>query len=247
MSFNYRHFLRQIPKERLKNYFDPLHIDMDIANWNRDDRQIGALLAEIIKRMPSEISAPILSDFQRINALSDEKGINAIFNASDDALALGTIFRSLENNLDRAFWLLIHDLSVFKAAEEIRYFDYRAEGQYASQYLTDPDLHISDEADDIGAFERSVSEFFLKKDGSGKNCVTEVIRRYTDNSVQVTIYTEALPNNVAEFGNNGLERRTSRPVIEFVIVYRPEGIIETVVKGGRPVHEAMRERFARHM
>ncbi|MBT7443361.1 MAG: hypothetical protein HN790_05280 [Methylococcales bacterium] len=246
MSFNYRQFLRQTPKQPLQAYFNAQSYALSI-DWSQPDRKVAIELADAIHQLPITHSTSILSDFQRIDVLADDKGIKALINASANGQNLILIFQSLDNNLHRALWAFVVEPECFKAAEEIRYFDYRAEGQFASQYHAAPNLCVSEHPADIDAFEKAACTFFQKRDGSGRHCSTDIVKRHSDNSTQVTLYTEALPNNVIEFSEQGLKRRASRPAIEFVLVYRPEGIVETVAKGGKAVHEALRTMFARHL
>jgi hypothetical protein len=246
MSFNYLQFLRQTPKQPLQAYFQDKPCSLPIE-WDHPDRKVAIELAKGIQQLHSVHSTSILSDFQRISVLSDEKGIKALINASTNSKDLILIFQLLDNDLHRALWAFVVEPECFKAAEEIRYFDYRAEGQFASQYHAEPNHQVSEHPADIQAFEHAVCAYFQKRDGSGQHCSTDIIKRHSDNSTQVTLYTEALPNNVIEFGDQGLERRASRSAIEFVLVYRPEGIVETVAKGGKSVHEALRTMFAQHL
>ena len=227
MSFNYRQFLRQTPKQPLQAYFNAQSYALSI-DWSQPDRKVAIELADAIHQLPITHSTSILSDFQRIDVLADDKGIKALINASANGQNLILIFQSLDNNLHRALWAFVVEPECFKAAEEIRYFDYRAEGQFASQYHAAPNLCVSEHPADIDAFEKAACTFFQKRDGSGRHCSTDIVKRHSDNSTQVTLYTEALPNNVIEFSEQGLKRRASRPAIEFVLVYRPEGIVETV-------------------
>ena len=72
-----------------------------------------------------------------------------------------------------------------------------------------------------------MSSWFRKRDGSGQAFFAEVIDRYANGSIQVTLYVEDLPSPV---------------------VYVPAtGCVETVAKGGKSVHEALRDVFGEHM
>jgi hypothetical protein len=78
--------------------------------------------------------------------------------------------------------------------------------------------------------------------------VAEVIDRNKDGSVQVTLFVEGLASNAVGFDQGGLYRRPQRPAIQAAVVYCGRtGTIETVAKGGKPVHEELRKLFAQQL
>ena len=55
--------------------------------------------------------------------MSDERGYAALLNATPDQAGLAQRLAELENGQERALRVLIDDQELFRAAEEIRYFD----------------------------------------------------------------------------------------------------------------------------
>ena len=78
--------------------------------------------------------------------------------------------------------------------------------------------------------------------------MAEIIDRNTDGTVQVTLFVEGLASNAVGFDQGGLYRRPQRPAIQAAVVYCGRtGTIETVAKGGKPVHEELRKLFAQEL
>ena len=137
---------------------------------------------------------------------------------------------------------------MFERAEDIRYFDYRVEGNYGRRFRAQQDATVSRDPADLEKFQCAVGAYFRSIDGSGRSCVAEVIDRNEDGTVQVTLFVEGLASNAVGFDQGGLYRRPQRPAIQAAVVYCGRtGTIETVAKGGKPVHEELRKLFAQQL
>ena len=91
--------------------------------------------------MSGEQVAPLISGLERAHALSDEHGIRALVNAAEDPQALLAAFDGAENDQERALRVLVEDPTVFERAEDIRYFDYRVEGNYGRRFQSAAGCH----------------------------------------------------------------------------------------------------------
>jgi len=66
--------------------------------------------------------------------------------------------------------------------------------------------------------------------------------------VQISVYVEDDPNDLVEFVEEGMRRRTTRPATNLALVYFPaSGIVDTVGRGGAKVHQPLVTLFARHL
>jgi hypothetical protein len=197
-------------------------------------------------RMSGDVVAPLISSLERAHALADETGIRALVNAAEDPETMLATFDQAENDQERALRILVESPKVFERAEDIRYFDYRVEGAYGRRFRARKDATVSRDAADLERLQCALGAYFRSIDGSGRSCVAEVIDRNKDGSVQVTLFVEGLASNAVGFDQGGLYRRPQRPAIQAAIVYCGRtGTIETVAKGGKPVHEELRRLFAR--
>ena len=249
MPFSFRHFLRQTPSRTSKAFFDGRGVEFgDAVEWRAAEHVIARQIAEVMDRMSGEQVAPLISGLERAHALSDEHGIRALVNAADDPDAMLAAFNAAENDQDRTLRVLVESPEVFKRAEDIRYFDYRVEGSYGRRFRAQRDATVSRDPADIEKFQYVVGAYFRTIDGSGRSCVAEIIDRNTDRTVQVTLFVEGLASNAVGFDQGGLYRRPQRPAIQAAVVYCGRtGTIETVAKGGKPVHEELRKLFAQQL
>jgi hypothetical protein len=237
------------PVQGIEAFFDRRGVEFgDAVDWRAAEHVIARQIAEAMDRMSGDEVAPLISGLERAHALSDEHGIRALVNAAEDPAAMLAVFDRAENDQERALRVLVDSLTVFERAEDIRYFDYRVEGNYGRRFRAQQDAIVSRDPTDLETFQRAVGAYFRSIDGSGRSCVAEVIDRNKDGSVQVTLFVEGLASNAVGFDQGGLYRRLQRPAIQAAIVYCGQtGTIETVAKGGKPVHEELRKLFAQHL
>jgi hypothetical protein len=249
LPFSSRRFVRQVPSRSLKLFFDSRGTEFGGAvDWSGEQTIVARQINKAMDGMSAADVAPLISDFERAHTLSDERGALALINAAPDAAAMLATFEDTENDQERALLTLVRDPKTFERAEDIRFFDYRIGGNYGRRFRCRSGLAVHRDSGSLDAFGRAVSGFHRRRDGSGRNHFVEVIDRNADGGVQVMIYVEGLASNRVEFGTDGLWRRPSRPAIDAAVVYWPSsGNVETVAKGGKPIHEHLRTEFAKHL
>ena len=114
MPFSFRQFVRQTPSPTLKTFFDSRGIDFgDEVDWSKDDVIIARQVGNALEHLPAEHAAPLISDFERAQTLSDERGYCALINAAPDPAAVLALFESAENNQQRALLLLLQEPDIF--------------------------------------------------------------------------------------------------------------------------------------
>ncbi|MBL8660598.1 MAG: hypothetical protein JNM75_12675 [Rhodospirillales bacterium] len=249
MPFSYRHFLRQVPAHTMRDFLNGRGVQFEQEiDWRAEEAKIAEQLAAAIDALDDEVGAEIIAAFERAYHMSDERGHIAFLNATPDQGGLAKRLAELENGQDRSLRVLTDDEALFQAAEEIRYFDYYIERSQGRRFRSRLGLALDRGDDALQRFGSAVSDWFRQRDGSGQAFHAEVIDRYANGSVQVTLYVEDLPSNRPEFEKRRLKRRASRPAREAAVVYVPAtGCLETVGKGGKRVHEALRDIFAEHL
>lgn len=249
LPFSYRHFLRQVPAQTIRDYLESRGVSFEQEiDWHAEEAKIAGQLAGVIDALDEDSGAAVIADFERAHHMSDERGYTALLNATPGREALAQRLADLENGQERALRILTDDENLFRAAEEIRYFDYYVERSQGRRFQVQAGLALDRGDTALHRFGSGMSSWFRKRDGSGQAFLVEIIDRYTNSSVQVTLYVEDLPSNRPEFEKRQLKRRASRPAKEAAVVYVPAtGCVETVAKGGKPVHEVLRDLFAEHM
>ncbi len=247
MTFSIQHVLRQLSPELLREYLAQKGLDAFQDVWKRPKAQrLTAITARLVEMEEPAVQS-VLADFVRIHPLATERGRIALLNAASDE-AFAVQFGRLGNDWDRALWTLMTSEEVFQTGEELHFFDHYAEGSLGQHYRTGSNLVVSDDNDDVRQFRDDICEFYRHRDGSGISCHIEFTRRTKENAVQITLFVQGLPNNSTEFVEGHFRRTVSHPAIEAAIVYESEtGAVTTVAKGGKPVHEVLREAFADHL
>ena len=139
----------------------------------------------------------------------------ALINASANRDVITAAFAELENDADRALWMLTEHKDLFREAEELMFFDYYSERRQGRHYVTDAALEVSRDDADVAQFKSDLCQFYRRRDGSGISCEVEFVERRTDNGLQVTIYVQGLPANAIEFSEGsscgGFPARPWRP------------------------------------
>jgi hypothetical protein len=247
MAFSIQNVLRQISSDLLKEYFDHKATDEFHGFWKLPKSKHASTITKRLVEIDDPISQSILADLVRIHPLSSERGRKALLAASRDE-ALAEQFGRLGNDYERALWTLMKQTRWFEYGEELHFFDYFAEGSRGQHYRTRSNLSVSRKADDVDQFRRHICGYYRRRDGSGVSCHVDFAGRDRDRDLQITIFVQGLPNNATEFVNGDFRRTVSHPALEAAIMYEPEtGHVTTVAKGGKDVHEALRDAFAEHL
>lgn len=248
MTFNVRNFLRQIPVKTLKSYFESKNAEVPAEWWTHKEPKLAVELAEYLVSGKGEESESILADFVRVQPMASERGRTALLSAAARRSDIVDCFGMLGNDEERALWMLMTHPDLFREGEELRFFDYYSEGSRGRHYKTAPNLTVSRDDADVAALKADICQFHRRRDCSGLSCNIEFAERRRDNTIQVAIYVQGLPNNGMEFVDGKHVRRVSNPSLEAAIVYDPSsGTTTTVARGGKDVHEAIREAFARKL
>jgi hypothetical protein len=248
MTFSLRHFLRQIPVRTLKPYFESKSAAVPPEWWKYKVPKLASELTGFLISGTDKISEAILGELIRIDPMASERGRIALLNAAAHRADVVKRFGELGNDEERALWMLLKHQDIFREGEELRFFDYYSEGSRGRHYKTTAGLMVSQKTADVSAFKTEVCQFHRQRDGSGVSCKVEFAERHQDKSIQIAVYIQGLPNNGTEFVNGRFVRRVSNPALEAAIVYdASNGHTSTVTRGGKEVHEALREAFAQKL
>jgi hypothetical protein len=247
MTFSIQHVLRQLSAELLKEYLDHKGLDAFHDVWKLPKAKRLAAITEMLVERDDSATQSVLADFVRIHPLATERGRNALLNAASDE-TLADQFSRLGNDWDRALWTLMVNERVFQVGEELLFFDHYAEGSHGQHYRTSSNLSVSRDDDDIQQLRDELCAFYRHRDGSGISCHIDFTDRSREHGIQITIFVQGLPANSTEFVDGRFRRTISHPAIEAAIVYEHDtGVVTTVAKGGKAVHEVLRDVFAEHL
>lgn len=240
-------FIRNTPAASLRAYFDHSGITLPVpVNWDAHEPDVVPPLLRAVDTMDDEARARIVNDAERVGSMSDEAGQTALYSVVDDR----AILDGLANGHDRALWLFLNDLALFRHAEEVRYTDERRRGRSWDGFIGTPNLDLRCDKASIDAFKAALRERF-----ASNNIYIDIFGRYRATFdgedcelVQIAIYREGLLDDVLAFDDGGaLVRRARRPVFEAAMTYEPAtGVIE-VVANDRESREEMVRLMARDL
>jgi hypothetical protein len=240
-------FIRNTPAASLRAYFDHSGITLPLpVNWLAPEPEVVPPLLQAVHKMDDQARARVVNDADRVGAMSDEAGQTALYSVVEDRAVLD----GLANGHDRALWLFLKDLSLFRHAEEVRYTDERRRGRSWDGFIGTPNLELRRDEASIDAFKAALRERF-----ASNNIQIDIFGRYRPTFdgedcelVQIAIYREGLLDDFLAFDDGGaLVRRARRPVFEAAMTYEPAtGVIE-VVANDRESREEMVRFMARDL
>src|ERR1043166_2806972 len=124
MTFSLRHLLRQIPTKTLKPFFEAKFESVPIEIWNLETAKLATALTQFLVSDDSQNSGGVIADLARLNPMATEQGRIALSNAAARRTDVLTKFGALENDHERALWMLLEYPELFREGEALRFFDY---------------------------------------------------------------------------------------------------------------------------
>ena len=248
-TFNYRHLIREIPAATWRAYLTSRTVVMpDSFSWDAEQKAFADGLVAVIEALQPRDQATLHAELRHVYALANRRGIDAILNASNSSDAIREEFGRLRNDAERALWVMIKWPDTFMAAEALLQFDLGIGKRSWKRQTIKVSLPVSRAAEDIDALAHALSQVFPKRKGPKRACQVDVCNRYLDGGVQVSAYVEDDPNDLVEFFDVGMGRRTTRPATNLALAYYPStGIVDTLGRGGAQVHQRLVILFAKHL
>ncbi len=198
----------------------------------------------------------ITADFEQVDKLCNEIGQVALQTmAAVDADLLSQL-HSAEGNEARAIKVLLHDKELFDRALALAFANGLLNGRSWSAFFVRDAVALRSEPETLTAFERDVSDIFLRLDGSGRRSKIDLFDRPVlagegstgSRSIHYCIYSEGLPESHLEFVGTEPRRQTRRLVHEGAISYDPERrTLDVITRGGKAVRTEIAQCFARQV
>jgi len=234
MSSEISKFIKNIPIESLKKYFDSVHNDLvEEVDWGSDDKSVRKSLLSLSEGVTGEKLALLTSDAERVNALTDELGQSILKHfVRDDELKK---YYQLKNEFDRVLWMYLKDTDRFLQVEDCWFTDTRRQGRMWEAFVGPEGLKISEDGDNLSSFKNKLMELF-RAVGQIKVNVYERTRSEGENNeieiIQIMVYREDLAITQLAFENEDLVSKIVRPVQEVALTYEPKrGYIEIIAEG----------------
>ncbi len=238
-----RAFLRQAPNDLLAQYFQRQGVSLDGVRL--DEETEIAELWKAWEALDAGMRSAIDADFQAMDALADECGVQALleegrsFHAED----LEPIFTDMAGFYDKVFWAFLERPRIFQVASQFRRADqlpgrywHKRQDNLPGTPPRDGEAACYELADALGTY-------FQLSQGRGRSCEVEVYRR--DARYYYFCFSEDYGRTQMEFEAGRLARRAHRPAFEVVFVYLPGGALDTHFAGPKKVRRELEEIFGR--
>lgn len=240
-------FLRKTPAASLKAYFQtkPFSLPASI-DWTAGESDIATALIAALDTLAEADHQALILEVNRITALADEPGQNALRDVVNDRAQ----YDKIEGGLSRALWVLLNEPRSFRLAEEVRFNDEKRRGRMWSGFIVEKKKLVRKDAFSIDAFKAEVQRKFetnhVHVDVFDRHRVTFDGKNHQ--LVQVAVYREGLAEDALGFDGAGvIHRHLVKPVYEVALTYEPdEGVIE-VVANEKDIREALAAFMGRHL
>lgn len=197
--------------------------------------------------LPARQCAQVHSDFEMVNALADEPGVQTILEEGQyHGLDLARAMEPFRGFHDKVLWAFLEHPKVVEVAYRFREADEFPLSYWVRRREGVPVVEARAGNQAAPDLPRAIGSYFRLKEGRGRECVVDVYRRGT------RLYYYAFPEDYAQASleyvgdEKNLRRRSRRPVFQVVFVYdSAAGALDTYFRGGRRARQDLEAIFAR--
>jgi hypothetical protein len=216
-QYSHKHFFRQVPHNQIASYFDAKGIDLGVDFSELSEKQVDSLFVAFTG-LPEEQQTSIEAEFQDIHAMACEGGVAALIDEAvfheDDAF-VGSI-SAIDGLHAKVMWAFLEKPRFWQGATLFLHADNVSSSYWKKRNDFPP---VPPDVDDgaIQALANSISAFFHKTEGRGRNCTVEPYRRH--NKEYFFAYPEDFGLSAVEWVSNSLKSRARHPAFEIIFVY----------------------------
>jgi hypothetical protein len=218
--YSHKHFFRKIPPSQLESYFSSKGVDdlgIDFSTFTI--KQVDSLFAAFIG-LPEDQQTAIEAEFQDINAMACDGGIQALIDESDYPFHEEDTFVESISVIDgfhaKVMWAFLEKHHLWQGAREFLHAD-NVSGSNWKKRNDFPRVPPDVEENAIKALADSIRAYFHKTEGRGRNCKVEPYRRH--NKEYFFAYPEDFGLSAVEWVSNALKSRARHPAFEIIFVY----------------------------
>ena len=243
-----RDFFRQMPNRLLARYFEAHGLFADLDFTAMKETKPDALFAAWLE-VPEAQRNTMDAEFREIHELSCEKGWCAIrdeakfqFRQEPDAFtAFVERMGDLDGHFERAMvTFLDFPPQLWKNA---MYFHHADTLPWWRKRKGLPNLPASVHEDGRQALADSISDYFHRTEGRGKNCMVEALRR--GELDYFFAYPEDYSQQRIEWIDGKFDRRQHKPAFEVIYLYsQKDGTLDVNCRGANKAVESLQAMFA---
>jgi hypothetical protein len=245
--YSTRDFFRQMPNRLLARYFHAHGVFADLDFAAMKETQPDTLFAAWLDLDDTQRHA-MDAEFRDIADLSCEKGCRAIideatwhFARDDDAHgAFVERLAALPNHFERAMTTFLDHPGFWKGAALFYHADSLPYWRKRTHLPHEP---AAVDTVNLDALASSISTYFHRTEGRGKNCIVEPFRRGALD--YFFAYPEDYSQHSVEWVNGEFARRPHNPAFEAIYVYsQQDGSLDLNFRGPRRAVEPLQSMFA---
>lgn len=203
--YSHKHFFRKIPPSQLASYFESKGVDFGIDFSTFNNKQVESLFTAFTG-LPEEQQTAIEAEFQDIHAMACDGGIQALIDESDYPFHGEVDFVESISMIDghhaKVMWAFLEKHHLWQGATLFLHAD-NVSSSYWKKLNDFPNAPPDVEDDAIKALADSISDYFHKTEGKGKNCKVEPYRRH--NKEYFFAYPEDFGLSAVEWVSNALK------------------------------------------
>lgn len=250
-------FMRKTPNGLLEKYLQSkgitpqVEIEVEAANGEKqrktvkvselEENQFKPIIALIESKTP-EKQAEIEKDFRDINERACKAGVACLIEESQwegHNLNIAEEIGKMEGHYERAMWVFLNHPIVFKNSGHFQKMD----GTTFRKAFAWKGLNPRQLDGELKDFKQKMIEHY-GKEGRGKHCIVEVLKRSTPERYCYFVYLEDYGDILNEFEGEIIKGKPVKPAFEVIFVYHPEsGRIETNAKGKKDQIKQLHEVF----
>jgi hypothetical protein len=218
-QYHHRQFFRRVPNALLARYFDARDVALGVDFEKLTETQVDPIF-EAFTTLPEEQQADMEVDFQDINALATDGGIEALRNEAvfyEDENFPEAI-SAIDGYHAKAMWAFLHKPKYWKGASALLHADTVA-GRFWKKRNDLPKVPPHVDEEDIRELEKAISQYFNKTEGRGRNCKVEPYRKVETGKEYFFAYPEDYGQSDIEWESNKLTPLSRHPAFEIIFVY----------------------------
>ncbi|CAA9890369.1 conserved hypothetical protein [Candidatus Methylobacter favarea] len=216
-QYSHKQFFRKIPPAQLASYFATQQVDLGIDFSTYNEKQVDGLFAAFTA-LPEDQQTAIEAEFQDIHAMACEGGVAALIDEAafheDDSFVAS--IAAIDGFHAKVMWAFLEKHHLWQGATLFLHAD-NVSSSYWKKRNDFPQVPPDFEDNAIKALADSISAYFNKTEGRGRNCKVEPYRRH--NKEYFFAFPEDFGLSAVEWVSNYLKSRASHPAFKIIFVY----------------------------
>lgn len=245
IQYTPRVFLRQVPKDLLKTYFERRK-DLADFDWAAlTDGEIDPLF-EAWQALPDPKREEVESEFREVAELATHDGVRAIIEEGQfHQLDLAPELEAREGLHQKAFWVLLEHRVVFDVASQLNHADH-LNGRYWRKRKDIPKKVPDVSAAARDALGQALSAYYREHQGRGERCKVECYLRAGKHHYFFAYPADYADTFIGYKPDGSFERRPQKPAFEVVFIYNPQdGTLDLYAQGDKDLKRDLQEIFSR--